>query len=227
MMRFWMGFIAIGCMAMAAGTPDAIAQAESSEEADVTVAATEEVAVMITTEGLMVARFFPDVAPGHVENFQKLSREDFYDGTKFHRVIEGFMIQGGDPNTKDQPPSTWGTGSPGYTIDAEFNEIQHEPGILSMARSRNPDSAGSQFFVMHGKAPSLDGQYTVFGQLVDGMDVLDAIATAPVKPNRMGERSMPVEPVTLKKVELMTWEAYQEAKEDLQAQVNEEKEAGE
>jgi len=137
-----------------------------------------EVAVIKTSEGEMVAEFWSDVAPNTVENFKKLARSGFYDGTAFHRVIKGFMIQGGDPKTKDDSKtSEWGTGDPGYKIKAEFNEKKHVRGVLSMARSASPDSAGSQFFVCHGNPSSLDGQYTTFGKLIKGDDVLEKIAT--------------------------------------------------
>jgi len=155
------------------------------------------IAVLNTTAGEIRVEFLPDKAPGHVENFVKLSKDGFYDGTLFHRVISGFMIQGGDPNTKEDGKGPWGTGGPGYTIDAEFNDVHHERGILSMARSSDPNSAGSQFFIVHGEAGFLDGQYTVFGRVLEGLDVLDAIATAPVR----GEQ--PTEPVRIQSVEVI------------------------
>jgi len=144
--------------------------------------AANEVAVINTTEGAMVFEFYPSIAPNHVANFQKLARSGFYDGTCFHRVIPGFMIQGGDPNTKiETGKNTWGMGGPGYSIKAEFNSKHHARGILSMARSNDPNSAGSQFFICHADAGSLDGQYTVFGNLIKGFDVLDKIATTPTE----------------------------------------------
>ena len=144
---------------------------------------TNDVAVITTSEGVMVLEFYPDVAPGHVANFKKLASSGFYDGTCFHRVIPGFMIQGGDPNTKnDSAKDTWGMGGPGYTINAEFNSKHHARGILSMARTSDPNSAGSQFFICHADAGNLDGQYTVFGNLIKGFDVLDKIATTPTEP---------------------------------------------
>jgi cyclophilin family peptidyl-prolyl cis-trans isomerase len=144
---------------------------------------TNEVAVITTSLGVMVIEFYPDVAPHHVANFEKLARSGFYDGTAFHRVIPGFMIQGGDPNTKDDTKKdSWGMGGPGYTIDAEFNAKHHARGIVSMARTSDPNSAGSQFFICHADAGSLDGQYTVFGNLIKGFDVLDKIATTPTEP---------------------------------------------
>jgi len=126
--------------------------------------------------GEIVIRFFPDVAPGHVKNFVKLSKEGFYEGTTFHRVIPGFMIQGGDPNSKSLDRTTHGMGGPGYHVTAEFNSKPHKRGIVSMARSNDPDSAGSQFFICVAEASFLDWQYTVFGEVVSGMDVADKVA---------------------------------------------------
>jgi len=143
---------------------------------------TNEVAVITTSEGVMVLEFYPDIAPVHVANFKKLARSGFYDGTCFHRVIPGFMIQGGDPNTKDESKKdSWGLGGPGYNINAEFSARHHARGILSMARTPDPNSAGSQFFICHADAGNLDGQYTVFGNLIKGFDVLDKIAATPTE----------------------------------------------
>jgi peptidyl-prolyl cis-trans isomerase B (cyclophilin B) len=142
----------------------------------------KEVAIIKTSEGTMIVEFYPDVAPNHVANFKKLARSGFYDGTCFHRVIPGFMIQGGDPNTKDDSKKdTWGMGGPGYTVKAEFNSKHHARGILSMARTSDPDSAGSQFFICQADCGQLDGQYTVFGSLIKGFDVLDKIANTPTE----------------------------------------------
>lgn len=124
-------------------------------------------------------RFFPQDAPGHVENFKKLARQGFYDDTTFHRVIPGFMIQGGDPNTKDDDRSNDGFGGPGYNIPAEFNGISHRRGIVSMARSQDPNSAGSQFFIVVSDSTYLDRQYTVFGQVISGLEVADRIVSQP------------------------------------------------
>jgi peptidyl-prolyl cis-trans isomerase B (cyclophilin B) len=143
-----------------------------------------------TTAGDMKLEFFPDKAPGHVANFVKLARKGFYDGTVFHRVIPGFMIQGGCPDGT-------GRGGPGWNIDAEFNDVHHERGVLSMARAQDPNSAGSQFFICHGDAGFLDRQYTAFGKLTEGFEALDAIANAPTKAG--GEGSSPVEPVTIER----------------------------
>ena len=150
-----------------------------------------------TGAGNMTVEFFLDKAPGHVANFVKLAREGFYDGSRFHRVIPGFMIQGGCPNTKTDNQRSWGTGGPGWNVDAEFNDVHHERGILSMARAQDPNSAGSQFFVVHGEAGFLDGQYTAFGRLLDGFEALDAIVGAPCEPG--GEGSRPVDPIEIKK----------------------------
>ncbi len=136
-------------------------------------------AIIETKFGDIELEFFPDVAPGHVNNFIDLAKKGFYDGTTFHRVIPGFMIQGGDPNSKDPDKSQHGMGSPGYTIKAEFNDKPHKRGILSMARSSNPDSAGSQFFICVADAAFLDGKYTVFGEVVSGIEVVDEIVAKP------------------------------------------------
>lgn len=123
-------------------------------------------------------KFFPDVAPNHVQNMVKLAKDKFYDGTTFHRVIPGFMIQGGDPNSKEQDRSRHGMGGPGHRVNAEFNHRPHKRGTLSMARSQDPNSAGSQFFICVADANFLDGQYTVFGEVVNGMETVDRIVNA-------------------------------------------------
>ena len=138
-----------------------------------------KVAEVHTSAGEIDIRFFPDVAPNHVKNFIDLAEKGFYNGSKFHRVIPGFMIQGGDPNTISGSPATWGTGGSGKNIDAEFNSVKHVRGIVSMARSNSPNSASSQFFIMVATAPSLDNQYSVFGQVTKGLDVADKIVNAP------------------------------------------------
>jgi len=136
-------------------------------------------AVIDTKFGSMEIRFFPDKAPNHVENFLKLAKSGLYDKTIFHRVIPGFMIQGGDPNTKDeQDKSKYGMGGPGYRVKAEFNDRSHVRGAVSMARSQDPDSAGSQFFIVVKDTPHLNRQYTIFGEVVKGMDVADKIVSA-------------------------------------------------
>jgi len=140
-------------------------------------------AVIETKYGEMEIRFFPGLAPRHVENFVSLAKDGFYDGTIFHRVIPGFMIQGGDPNTKGEDKASYGTGGPGHNVKAEFNETPHVRGILSMARSAHPDSAGSQFFIVVGDARFLDGQYTAFGEVTSGMETADKIVNLPRNPN--------------------------------------------
>jgi peptidyl-prolyl cis-trans isomerase B (cyclophilin B) len=138
-------------------------------------------AVIETKFGPIEIEFLNDKAPGHVKNFLDLARKGFYDGTTFHRVIPGFMIQGGDPNTKDPNGSRarHGTGGPGHTVKAEFNDTSHKRGIVSMARSSDPNSAGSQFFICVADALFLDRQYSAFGRVVSGMDAADKIVNAP------------------------------------------------
>jgi len=128
-----------------------------------------------TNYGKIVFKLLPDLAPETVRNFEKLSKSGFYNGTLFHRVIPGFMIQGGDPNTKNFDKSSWGTGGPGYAVKAEFNSRSHLRGVVSMARSTDPDSAGSQFFIVTADSTFLNGQYTAFGEVTEGMDVADKI----------------------------------------------------
>jgi peptidyl-prolyl cis-trans isomerase B (cyclophilin B) len=159
---------------------------------------TKEVAVIKTTEGEMVVEFWSDVAPKTVENFKTLAKKGFYDGTCFHRVIKDFMIQGGDPLTKDPAmEARWGTGDPGYKIKAEFNDRHHDRGVLSMARSQDPDSAGSQFFICHGTPRFLDKQYTAFGKVIKGDDVLEKIATTPTHPQDRPNKRMGVESIKI------------------------------
>jgi len=163
-----------------------------------------EVAVIKTSEGAMIAEFWPDVAPNTVENFKKLARSGFYDGTAFHRIVKGFMIQGGDPLTKDPAKeSRYGTGDPGYKIKAEFNDRSHERGVLSMARSSDPDSAGSQFFICLANVSRLDHQYTTFGKIIKGDDVLGKIGDTEVTMSDSGERSKPTKRVTVESIEIV------------------------
>ncbi|MFW6332141.1 MAG: peptidylprolyl isomerase [Thermodesulfobacteriota bacterium] len=136
-------------------------------------------AVIHTRLGDITIEFFPGSAPNHVDNFIQLAESGFYNGTTFHRVIPGFMVQGGDPLTKSPDRTRHGTGGPGYRLKAEFNDRSHTRGAVSMARSPDPDSAGSQFFICVADAPHLDRQYTVFGKVVDGMDVVDKIVAQP------------------------------------------------
>jgi peptidyl-prolyl cis-trans isomerase B (cyclophilin B) len=140
-------------------------------------------AIIETKFGNITLKFFPDVAPGHVKNFIDLANKGFYDGTTFHRVIPGFMVQGGDPNSKDANKSKHGQGGPGYTIKAEFNDKPHKRGTLSMARAGHPDSAGSQFFLCVKDSSFLDKQYTVFGEVESGIEVVDKIVSQPRDPN--------------------------------------------
>jgi peptidyl-prolyl cis-trans isomerase B (cyclophilin B) len=193
-------------------TGTALAQEKKESEADkkkdaaapaAKGSSTNEVAVIKTSAGEMVVEFWPDVAPKTVENFKKLAKQGFYDGTAFHRIIKGFMIQGGDPKTKDtSSEAEYGTGGPGYSIKAEFNERKHTKGVISMARSSDPDSAGSQFFIMLGAAPSLDHQYTAFGKLIKGEDVLEKIGNTPVAP-RGREMSKPRERVEVQSIKIV------------------------
>ncbi|MFQ5762983.1 MAG: peptidylprolyl isomerase, partial [Candidatus Bathyarchaeia archaeon] len=151
----------------------------------------EEVAVIETKYGRVVLEFFPDKAPAHVENFKKLAREGFYDGTAFHRVIPGFIIQGGDPNSKDDDRSNDGIGGPGYTLPQELNDISHVRGVLSMARAEA--DSGSQFFIMVGDAPHLDADFSAFGRVIEGMNVVDQIANVDTD-----EKDNPLERIEVK-----------------------------
>jgi len=161
-----------------------------------------EVAVLETNHGRMVAAFFTDKAPMTSTSFKRLVKAGYYDGTQFHRVIKNFMIQGGDINSKDSIIGNEGEGGPGYSLPAEFNDTQHDLGILSMARRGDDiNSAGSQFFICLSRegTKGLDGQYTAFGKLIEGIDVLQKIGSLPVSMSAMGENSVPVEPVFIKK----------------------------
>ena len=163
-----------------------------------TDASGNEVAVIETTLGDIELELQNDIAPGHVKNFKDLAEKGFYDGTTFHRVIPGFMIQGGDPNTKSDDRSTHGMGGPGYTIKAEFSSTPHTRGVLSMARSQDPDSAGSQFFVVVKDSSFLDNQYTVFGRVTKGMEVVDKIVSVP-----RDSKDNPDEKVEMKSVKMI------------------------
>ena len=132
-----------------------------------------------TKFGKIVFKLLPDLAPETVRSFEKLSKSGFYDGTLFHRVIPGFMIQGGDPNTKSPDKSKWGNGGPGYMLKAEFNSKSHLRGVVSMARAIDPDSAGSQFFIVTTDSTFLDRQYTAFGEVIEGIEVADKIVNLP------------------------------------------------
>ena len=157
-----------------------------------------EIAVIETTMGNIEFEFLEDKAPGHTKNFKDLAKKGFYDGTTFHRVIPGFMIQGGDPNSKSADRSRHGMGGPGYTIKAEFNDTSHDRGILSMARSQDPNSAGSQFFIVVKASHFLDNQYTAFGKVIKGMGVADKIVNTP-----RDARDNPIDRVEMKSVKIV------------------------
>jgi peptidyl-prolyl cis-trans isomerase B (cyclophilin B) len=178
----------------------------SAEQKDQTppIKSSNEVAVIKTSEGDMVVQFWTDAAPKTVENFKKLARQGFYDGTTFHRIVKEFMIQGGDPNSKDPAKEdSYGQGGPGYNINAEFNDHGHERGVLSMARGPDPDSAGSQFFICLAPVHRLDHQYTTFGKLIKGQDVLEKIGEIPVNKNSMGEPSKPTKRVVIESIKIV------------------------
>lgn len=160
-------------------TPDTTEEIpeETTDTTETTTITEDQVAIISTSFGDIVIELMPEVAPKTVENFVKLANSGFYDGTLFHRIIPDFMIQGGDPNTISGPPGTWGMGGPGYSIPAEISDLKHTKYIVSMARGQDIDSAGSQFFIMVGDAPWLDGQYTIFGKVVEGQEVVDQIAS--------------------------------------------------
>jgi peptidyl-prolyl cis-trans isomerase B (cyclophilin B) len=168
---------------------------QSGTPAQAAGAADEIGVIRVRDMGEIRIKFFADKAPGHVKNWKDLARKGFYDGTTFHRVIPGFMIQGGDPNTRDDDPANDGTGDPGYKIKAEFNDVPHRRGIVSMARSQSPDSAGSQFFIVVKDSNFLDRKYTVFGEVVSGMDVADKVVAV----DRDG-RDRPLKDVVMEKV---------------------------
>ena len=159
----------------------------------------EEIVVMQTNHGKIVIGFLEDKAPLHVANFKKLATDGFYNGLKFHRVIPGFMIQGGCPNTRDGASGMPGTGGPGHNVRAEFNDTKHEKGILSMARSSDPNSAGSQFFIMVAKSPHLDGQYSAFGYVIEGIEVADKIVSF------SGPGDRPTTPCIMESVSVVAW----------------------
>ncbi|GMT42074.1 MAG: hypothetical protein IEMM0002_0485 [bacterium] len=185
------------CFMFVVSSPVMGAQKEKSS--DKTGNAAGEIGVIKTSLGTIKVKFFDQAgaAPKHVENFKKLANSGFYSGTTFHRVIPGFMIQGGDPNSKDDDRSNDGMGGPGYSIDAEFSSIKHERGIVSMARSQQPNSAGSQFFICTAAAPYLDGKYSVFGKVIEGMDVVDKIVSV-----KKDARDNPIKRVEMLKVSI-------------------------
>jgi peptidyl-prolyl cis-trans isomerase B (cyclophilin B) len=178
-----------------------LSQAQTRKTADTNQ---KEVAVLKTSDGEMVIEFWPEVAPRTVANFKKLAREGFYNGTAFHRIVKGFMIQGGDPLTKDpSKEDLWGQGGPSYTIPAEFNNRPHVRGVISMARQMDPNSAGSQFFICLGTASQLDQRYTAFGHVIKGLDVLDRMGETPVTRGAGGEMSKPKTRVALESVKIV------------------------
>ena len=182
----------------------AVFAAEGDKPETTPMNSSNEVAVIKTSEGEMVMQFWADAAPNTIENFKKLARQGFYDGTTFHRIVKGFMIQGGDPNSKDPAKeNSYGQGGPGYNIKAEFNDHSHERGVISMARGPDPDSAGSQFFICLAPVPRLDHQYTTFGKLIKGEDVLEKIGDTPVTRNSMGEPSKPTKRVVIESIKIV------------------------
>ena len=182
----------------------ALFAADQKKEETSPVNAGNEVVVIKTSQGEMVVQFWTDAAPNTIENFKKLARSDFYNGTIFHRIVKGFMIQGGDPNSKDPAKENrYGAGGPGYKIKAEFNDHGHERGVISMAREPDPNSAGSQFFICLAPVPRLDHQYTTFGKLIRGDDVLENIGNTPVTRNSMGENSKPTTRVVIEKIDIV------------------------
>lgn len=162
----------------------------------------EEVGVLETGSGRIIVMFFPDKAPKMVARFKECLTKGVYTGTYFHRVIPGFMIQGGDPNTKNDSRADDGQGGYGSMLQAEFNDIKHVPGILSTARTQDPNSAQSQFFIMHGVSPSLDNQYTVFGKVVEGLEVVNKIVN---QPRDAADNPNDHKPVTISKASVAKW----------------------
>jgi len=178
--------------------------ADEKKEEKTPMNSSNEVAVIKTSEGDMVVQFWTDAAPNTIENFKKLARQGFYDGTIFHRIVKEFMIQGGDPNSKDPAKeNSYGQGGPGYNIKAEFNDHSHDRGVVSMARGSDPDSAGSQFFICLAPVHRLDHQYTTFGKLIKGQDVLEKIGDIPVTRNSMGEPSKPTKRVVIESIKIV------------------------
>jgi peptidyl-prolyl cis-trans isomerase B (cyclophilin B) len=178
--------------------------ADEKKEENTPMNSSNEVAMIKTSEGEMVVQFWTDAAPNTIDNFKKLVRQGFYDGAIFHRIVKGFMIQGGDPNSKDPAKeNSYGEGGPGYNIKAEFNDHSHDGGVISMARGPDPDSAGSQFFICLAPVHRLDHQYTTFGKLIKGQDVLKKIGDTPVTRNSMGEMSKPTKRVVIESIKIV------------------------
>jgi peptidyl-prolyl cis-trans isomerase B (cyclophilin B) len=202
--------VGLGLAAALADEPKKETKPDSKEEKKAEPASASEVAILKTSLGELVLEFWPDVAPKTVENFKTLAKKGFYDGTAFHRIIDGFMIQGGDHLTKDADKEPrWGTGGPGFNIKGETNsrsDRKHVRGVISMAHSGHPDTAGSQFFICLAPAPALDGNYTTFGKVIKGDDVLTKLGKVAVKPNPYDPRhevSRPVERVSLESVKIV------------------------
>jgi len=186
----------------------ATAAAQQEKKEKTPMSSSNGVAMIKTSEGEIVVQFWSDAAPNTIENFKKLARQGFYDGTIFHRIIKDFMIQGGDPNSKDPAKeNSYGEGGPGYDIKAEFNDHPHDRGVISMARGPDPDSAGSQFFICLAPVHRLDHRYTTFGKLIKGEDVLDKIGNTPVERNAQGEMSKPSKRVVIESVKIVPAES--------------------
>ena len=185
-------FVFLGLAAGCATAPATQQPAAAVAPAPVVRNYENQIVELHTSAGEIDIRIYPQIAPNHAKNFIDLAAAGFYDGTRFHRVIPEFMIQGGDPNTKGDDVSTWGMGGSGRELAAEFNAVKHRRGIVSMARSQNPNSASSQFFIVVADAPSLNNQYTVFGEVVRGMEVVDAIVNAP-----RNDMDRPQQPTTI------------------------------
>ena len=204
--RAAMRMIFIACLLglAAALTPGCKREDPQAPSAAAPGTGTKEIAVIKTGAGEIVIEFWRDVAPNTVSNFIKLAKSGFYDGTSSHRLIKGFMIQMGDPLTKDAAAADrWGSGGPGYSINAEFNDRKHERGVLSMARSADPNSAGSQFFICFGPAPMLDRQYTAFGRVIKGEEVLARLEETPCGPGNPGEMSRPQQRVGVESIRIV------------------------
>ena len=183
-------FVASGALAAISGLFSSPSQQQTTVQESA-----QEVAVIETNMGTIVFKFHPEVAPKTVENFKKLANSGFYNGTHFHRVIPEFMIQGGDPNSRSSNRSIHGMGGPGYKIPAEFSKLLHTRGMVSMARGEDINSAGSQFFIMVKDTPDLDGKYTIFGEVIQGMDVVDKIVNV-----RRDGNNNPIDPVIMNRV---------------------------
>src|SRR5437764_10279557 len=178
--------------------------ADEKKEEKTPMNSSNEVEVIKTSEGDMVVQFWTDAAPNTIENFKKLARQGFYNGTIFHRIVKDFMVQGGDPNSKDPAKENiYGQGGPDYKVKAEFNDHPHDRGVISMARSADPDSAGSQFFICLAPVRRLDHQYTTFGKLIKGENVLEKIGNTPVERNAQGEQSKPTKRIVIENIKIV------------------------